>query len=204
MFLVDKTYLKPNKTSRILAILENLSLDPELSQAELGRRTSLSSAMINAYLKDLNGRGWLQLTKVNGKAFKYELTASGDEQRRQMLGQYMAEIVQIYTALKTSILKKIASLIEAGTTRVALFGASETGEIVLSVLQTTSLKVLAVMDNDPNKHGESFHGFVIAPPEILSSLSCQAVLISSFARHQEIVQQIRPKTEHTNMQIITL
>jgi DNA-binding MarR family transcriptional regulator len=204
MFLIDKQFLKPNKLTRVLALLENVDLNPEITQAELARKTSLSPAMVNSYIKNFQSEELIELVKVNGKCFRYELTDQGKARRRNLLGQYMAEIVQIYSNLKESIRKKI-DLISASQIRtLALFGASETCEIVLSVLTPSDPKILMVIDNDRSKQGHPFHGHVVAPPQLLEAVALDAVLITSFGRHEEIHRQLEPVSQKRHLQIHTL
>lgn len=191
MFLVDKHFLKPTKKSRILAILENLSIDSSISQSDMGHNTCLSGAMVNTYLKELKSKGSIELKPINGKSFKYDLTPAGEDQRCQYLGQYCAEIVQIYSALKKMIYEKLESLQSQGCVKLILFGASETCEVTISALKNLDCRILAIVDNDVNKQGEVFHGHVIYPPLILENISYHAVVITSFGRQAEIYDQLK-------------
>jgi hypothetical protein len=160
--------------------------------------------MVNSYIKNFQSEELIELVKVNGKCFRYELTDQGKTRRRNLLGQYMAEIVQIYSNLKESIRKKI-DLISASQIRtLALFGASETCEIVLSVLTPSDPKILMVIDNDRSKQGHPFHGHVVAPPQLLEAVALDAVLITSFGRHEEIHRQLEPVSQKRHLQIHTL
>lgn len=78
-----------------------------------------------------------------------------------------------------------------GISKVALFGAAETAEVVYTAIKETPLSVIAVVDNDPKRHGKTFNGFIIKKPEELKKIGADAIVITSFARQEEIHECIR-------------
>lgn len=204
MIAIRKRFFKPGKESRALSILEGVHACSRVSQSELGHKAGLSGAMVNKYVKELQDAGVLTLTPVNGKAYAYGLTPDGEQTRRNLLGQFCAEIVQIYSALKESVRAKIEPLREEGLLSLALFGASETCEVVLAALEGTPFRVVAIADNDPAKHGQSFRGHVVVPPQLLEKIPCQAVIITSFGRQDEIYEQLTALAVTKNLQIVRL
>lgn len=205
MFLVNKTYYRPSKAARYLAILDTLAQDGQVSQSELGRRANLSGAMVNQYLKEMAGKKLIEFERVNGKSFRYLLTDEGETSRRTMFSSFSSETVQIYTALKAAIVHKLANLKSRGMVKLILFGASETCEIVLQALRASSgFEVMALVDNDPAKAGKSLGGHVISPPVVLDSLRPQAVVITSYGCQEEIHGQLRELYGQHNVEIIRL
>lgn len=186
MFLLKKKYFKPTKALRSLAVLEFISGSKQRSQQEIGQRAGMSPAMANSYISGLVEQGLMRYEPVNGKSYRYLLTEAGEQERQRAFGEYCAEIVQAYTALKCHVRKKMSPLAARGLTRLVLFGASESCEIVISSLKGEPLKILCLVDNDPAKHGEVFHGYVICPPEILRHIKYDVLVISSFGRQEEI------------------
>jgi len=205
MFLVNKTYYRPSKAARCLAILDTLAQDSQVSQSELGRRANLSGAMVNQYLKEMVDSQLIEYARVNGKSFRYLLTGEGEARRRAMFSNFSSETVQIYTALKTAVAHKLRSLKARGVVRLILFGASETCEIVLQALRAIgSFEIMALVDNDPAKAGKTLDGYVISPPVVLDSLRPQAVVITSFGCQEEIHGQLEELHEQHNVEIIRL
>jgi len=204
MLLLDRKYFKPSKEARVLAILDSLAHDSGLSQNELGKRMGLSGAMVNQYLKEMQDDRLIQFEAVNGKSYRYVLTPQGKRSRLKMFSAYSSETIQIYTALKNLILDRLKQPGERGVSRLALFGASETCEVVLSTLANTPFDVICIVDNDPDKQGKLFNGHVVAPPEVLKTIQCQAVLITSFGRQDEIFEQLQSLTRGNGLEILRL
>ncbi|SNR67934.1 Predicted transcriptional regulator, ArsR family [Humidesulfovibrio mexicanus] len=204
MLLSEGKYLKPSKETRVLAILDSLSQDSGLSQYELGRRLKLSGAMVNQYLKLLQEQNLIEYRPVNGKSYRYVLTSGGEKSRRQMFSDYSSETIRLYTNIKDFIANRLRGLEARGRRRIALFGASETCEVVLSALRDTAFQVVAVVDNDTGKHGAPFHRYVISAPVVLEQVDCQAVVITSFGRQDEIHQQLQPLSTRRGLEIVRL
>jgi len=198
----EGVYLKPSKYTRVLAILDSLARDSGISQFELGKRLNLSGAMINQYLKQLQADGLVKFLPVNGKSYHYELTAEGERQRRKMFSDYSSETICLYTSIKDFVLDRLRELEQRGLSRLALFGASETCEVVLSALKESSFHVVLVMDNDKDKQGTMFLGHVVSAPHLLDQVDCDAVVITSFGRQDEIYEQLEPVAKHRGFEIV--
>ena len=202
MLITDGLYLRPSKSTRVLAILEALTRDSSLSQFELGKRLNLSGAMVNQYLKQLQESGLVEFMPVNGKSYRYTLTDQGRQSRREMFSDYSSETVRLYTTIKDFVLEKLSGLKAEGKRRLALFGASETCEVVLSALRETDFQVMILLDNDTRKQGQIFNGHVVSAPHVLDQVNCDAVVITSFGKQTEIFEQLKPYSEKRGFQIV--
>ncbi len=202
MLITDGRYLKPSKSARVLAILEALTRDSSVSQFELGKQLNLSGSMINQYLNQLQKNGLIEFLPVNGKSYRYALTEKGHRSRREMFADYSSETIRLYATIKDFVLEHLSFLKEQGKNRLALFGASETCEVVLSALRDTQFQVVALLDNDQKKQGQLFHGHVVCAPHVIEHLNCDAVVITSFGRQTEIFEQLKSHVQTCGFQIV--
>ena len=202
MPITEGYYLKPSKSTRVLAILDALSRDSSLSQFELGRQLHLSGAMVNQYLKQLQSEGLVEFLPINGKSYHYNLTEQGRKSRKRMLSDYSSETVRLYSTIKEFVLDKLKHLNVEGSRKLALFGASETCEVVLSALRGSPFQVIVLIDNDTRKQGQIFNGHVVSAPHILEQVDCDAVVITSFGKQGEIFEQVKPYAEKRGFQIV--
>lgn len=217
MFFQGKDYIRPSKKLRLLSVVQALTENERLSQTQLARFSCTSSAMVNQYLAELHREGMVQFAPVNRKSFAYRLTDKGQEARRNMMEQYCAEMVRGFASIKELVRRRLEPLAERrgrlsapapepdqppqaavplrlAPLRLALFGAAETGEVVLAALEGTPFEVTLVVDNDTAKHGTPFHGHTVQPPAVLLTepglLAVDAVVVSSFAHQRAIQQQL--------------
>ncbi len=199
-----KQYYAPSKDTWVLAILDALSQDCDLTQRDLAGRVGLSGAVINQRLRELQARKLLRFEIRNGKSYRYVLTPEGERLRGEMISRCTCEAIHIYTALKRHCRERLEWLWSRGIQKIAVFGAAETCEVVISALSGLPLRVMALVDNDTSKHGTVFHGYVISSPMVLGSVDCQAVLIASFGRQTEIREQLVPLCRPRGVEIVGL
>ncbi len=187
------SFLTPTRKFRILSILLTVYHHPAVSQHKIARSTSLSSAMVNTYIKELATGGLITLTSRNNRDLNYSLTASGKESLAALLADYSAEIVQLYTQAKNEIVQRLAAFLKPGQkTRLILFGASETCELVLRALENfPQAEVVGVVDSNTAKQNTVFHGHLISAPQRIRELAPDSVIITSFAKQDEIFDSIR-------------
>lgn len=204
MLPISKHYFKPSKIARLLAILDSLAQQNEQSQNSLGKHLGVSSAMVNNYLKELQAKNLVQFQARDGKSYRYLLTPEGERLRSEMFAAYSSEAIQIYSGLKKQIAEKLQRVAQRGLYRLVLFGASETCEVVLSSIHGSDFKILALVDNDVRKHGFILQGHVVSSPHILETIQCQAVLITSYGRQNEIHEQLAPLCARRGLEIVGL
>ncbi|MFH1550175.1 MAG: winged helix-turn-helix transcriptional regulator [Planctomycetota bacterium] len=190
MIVKEQTFFKPKKPTRVLTILESIDNNPRVSQASLATKVGISAAMANSYIKDMLGRGLIQMTGNNRRKIQYFLTPEGRKLLSEMLRSYSTEVIQLYGAAKKSIEEKLKRFLREGISRVALFGAAETCEVVLAAAEKLPLAVVAVVDNDKSKHHKCLGAMSISPPEALDSIEFDAVIITSFAQQDAILKDV--------------
>jgi len=59
-----------------------------------------------------------------------------------------------------------------------------------------------LLDNAPARQGTFFHGYVVSPPSALETVECDAVVITSFGKQDEIHQQLKPLSEKKGFKVM--
>ena len=184
-------FLSPTKKSRRLSVLLTIHNAPESSQHLIGKNTRLSSSMVNNYIKRFKEEGLITVSGNTNRTQSYHLTASGQKAARESLLRYSTDVVQLYGAVKRQIAMILETYYEEGIRTVALFGAAETAEVVQSAIKETRLVIISVVDSDKTKHGKPFNGLLIQPPEEIKRIRPDAVIITSFAKQEEIYKDLK-------------
>ena len=190
MLIAERKFFKPKKPARVLTILEAIENNPRVSQSALARQAGVSVAMINSYIKDLQQRDLIFMTGKNRRNTRYFLTDKGRMMSSGMLRNYSTEVIQLYGAAKQSMCTKLERFIKEGIHRIALFGAAETAEVVLAAAERLPIEIVAAVDNDPARQGAHIGGLTIGRPEDLTRIDVDAVIVSSFAQQDAIVDEI--------------
>jgi len=187
----SSSFLSPTKQSRRLSVLLAIHDAPESSQHAIGKNTRLSSSMVNNYIKQLKQEGLITISGDTNRNQSYHLTPEGHQTLRKALLHYSSDIVQLYGSVKREIAKILSGFYEEGIRTVVLFGAAETAEVVHLAIKQTRLVMIGVVDNDTEKHGKPFNGLLIQPPEEVRRIQPDAVIITSFARQEEIYKNLK-------------
>jgi len=184
-------FLSPTKTLRRLSVLLTIHSSPESSQHTIGRNTALSSSMVNNYIKRFKQEGLITVSGRTNRTQSYHLTSAGEKTLRELLLSYSTDIVQLSGSVKREMAKILNNYYEDGIRTVALFGAADTAELVHSAIKETPLVMIGIVDSDTAKHGKPFNGLLVQPPEQLIKINPDAVIITSFARQEEIYESVR-------------
>ncbi|SLM30111.1 putative Regulatory protein MarR [Desulfamplus magnetovallimortis] len=184
-------YLSPSKEFRRLSLLLQIKENSNISQHTLADRSHLSSSMVNVYIREMTEEELLTVSGNSNRTISYHLTEKGNKYLYKHFLAFSAETVQIYASVKREITRLLKQFESRGIRTLVLYGASDTAEIVNAAIQQTRLVVIGVIDSDPAKQGQLFNnGTIIQSPENLSHIAPDAVLITSFARQNEIHENI--------------
>jgi DNA-binding MarR family transcriptional regulator len=190
-------YLLPTKEFRCLSVLFAINEAPDNSQSDIGDRTNLSSSMVNNYIKCFKNQDLITVTGNTNRTQNYYLTEKGRRMLTSSLLGYSTEIVQLYSAVKKEIRNILDGFYEEGIRTVVLFGAAETAEIVHAAIKDTDLVVIGVVDNDRGKQGTLFNGLKVRKPEDIVKIKPDGVVITSFARQEEIFTYLQELVKDT-------
>lgn len=146
--------------------------------------------MVNNYIKQLSACGSLTITNRNNRDCDYQLTRQGQQELNSLLMDYSAEIVQFYAQTRSEISKRLKKFFSRKRQiSIVLFGASDTCELVMRALgDFPQANIVGIVDSNPSKHGVSFNGIPIRSPEIIESIHPDYVLITSYAKQDEIYE----------------
>ena len=183
-------YLLPTKEYRCLSLLHAIHNEPKSSQKMIGKKTNLSCAMVNNYIKFFESAGLITVSGRTNRTKSYHLTEKGQRNLAQSILSYSAEIVKLYASVKCEIKRILNGFYDEDIRTVVLFGAANTAEVVYAAIRETSLVVIGIVDSDTSKQGNLFNGMIIQKPEKILTIKPDVVLITSFARQEEIYDQI--------------
>lgn len=185
-------FLTPTKEFRRLSILSAILNHPEASQHKIAIKTNLSSAMVNSYINSLVKQGLVETKRRNQRDFSYYLTDTGKDALILLLGSYSAEIVQFYGGAKNEISRRLNGILNGSkNTRIVLYGASDTCELVLqTLLDFPDIQVVGIVDGEATKQNHTLRGHAILAPKNITACKPDMVIITSFAKQDEIYQNI--------------
>jgi len=166
--------------------MELLADQPESSQSALADRVGLTPARVNAYIRIFSERGHM-VAEQKTRGMAYRLTPEGRRFLAYHQVSYRAELVRLMRSARVRFREYFRELGDGGVRRVVLYGAGETGEVVLDALSgCAEPMVVAVLDDDRAKQGGTLHGVPVLDSAELGRLDADAVVVTSVARGDEI------------------
>ena len=181
-----------------MSILSTIHHHPHASQHKIASQTNLSSAMVNNYIRTLSQQGLINKESRNQRDFNYFLSKTGKKELMSLLTDYSAEIVQFYSGAKREISPRLAEILNGSSdARVVLHGASDTCEIVLqALLDFPETQMVGIVDSEPEKQGQILRGHTILAPDAILGSNANMVIITSFAKQNEIYESIAHLEQH--------
>lgn len=180
-----------------LNILREIAANARITQAELARQCSLSVAMVNNYMKELCGSGYLEYHRRTIKSVTYHLTPEGRQHLETLRGKLIKEMVGMFIAAKEQIRERIASRTRSPLQRVVLFGSGHLAQLAFHALEVAGTHVIGVCDDNPEAQGHDFCGRKVLNPSQIRFIAPDAVVVADAVRAEEICQSLEFTIDHS-------
>lgn len=180
-----------------LNILREIAANARITQAELARRCSLSVAMVNNYMKELCGSGYLEYHRKTIKSVTYHLTAKGTQHLETLQGKLIKEMVGMFIAAKEQIMERIATRSRSSLQRVVLCGSGHLAQLAFHALELAGTNIIGVCDDNPEVQGRDFCGRKVLNPSQIRFIDPDAVVVADAVRAEEICKSLEFIIDHS-------
>ncbi|MEI6079111.1 MAG: winged helix-turn-helix transcriptional regulator [bacterium] len=176
-------------------ILDLIDKDGRVTQTELSRSLRVSIGLVNAYLKNLIGKGYVKVSNVKASTIRYMLTPEGLAQKYYLTRSYMSHSLDFYRKIKIAVEHRIVRLKLEEVRTVVFVGSGEIAEIMYLYLGDTKIQLLDVFDNIEGSSDKVFFGYKVKPIEELGNYlkdhDVDKILLNYFEDVELIEQKIR-------------
>ena len=185
--------LLPGRLIRELVLMVEIERNPAISQSRLAEKAGLVPSMVNNYIRRMVEAGWLEKQGRSRRRTTYHLTQRGRDHCAELMRRYSIETVRLYKYAKSEFRRRFTERLKSlASLRIVIYGAAETGELVLQVLLEMGCQVAGVVDQDPQLQGRSLFGLTVANPTEIERMKPDVVLISSYGHAEEIERHLQP------------
>ncbi len=195
-------FFRPSAAFRELVLLYGIHQQSNTTQSRLAKLAGIVPAMVNNYIKGFVKAGHVAVRGRTNRNMTYHLTEAGEARLSELFRKYLNETVGLYIHAKDEIRRQLQIIYDEGFGRVVFYGAAETGEIAVAVGHEIGFDVAGIVDSDPRKHGRSINGLLVEPPEVISVLQPEVVVISSFGYQNQIRQRVGSISDHVEVRAI--
>lgn len=185
----DNSFFKPTLLYKEFMILDLIEKDANITQREISKTIGVAVSMVNQYIENFVEKGLIKKKKHSTKTVEYFVTKKGMERRKLLNIWYLKSSHEVYLSAKDNIIKFLNHIIDKGFKKILLYGAGEVAEIMLQVMNDDNnipLEVLAVVDDDINRHNEVIVNLPIIGKENINQYDHDGILVSSYKHHEVI------------------
>lgn len=179
-------YFKPTPLYKEFMILDLIEKNSKITQRMIGDTLGIAVSMVNSYIDGYEEKGYVRRKYLSTKTVEYFITKKGIERKKVLNIGFLKSSQTIYDLAKNNIERFLNQIIHKGFKKVILYGAGEVAEIMLQVISTDKMipiDVVAVIDDDVSKVGESIVNRDIIALDDINEYKHDGVMISSYTNN---------------------
>ncbi len=150
---------RPRESSTLLALLQAVDGDDQLTQRRLAARVGAALGLTNALIKRCARKGLIKIGEAPARRYAYYLTPKGLLEKTRLVGEYLSFSLHFFRRARADYTDILGTCRRRGWTRVVLAGTGELAEIAILSGQECDLRPIAVID--PARNIDHFLGIPV-------------------------------------------
>jgi DNA-binding MarR family transcriptional regulator len=171
-----------------LQLLDEIAKGEPLSQRDLSKKLNIALGLVNSYIKNLVGKGYITIKAIPSKRYVYYLTPKGFSEKTRLTYQLLQNYTNLYKNARRDFQKLFAELYSSGARKIVFAGVDEVTEIAYLSLQEIDMELAGVIDNDMK--GKNFFRTVVMPFDQINTLEYDSIIITTFVKRDSIYQNL--------------
>jgi DNA-binding MarR family transcriptional regulator len=176
----------------LLAVMDALADEEQVTQRELSRRTGLNLKKVNYCLHKLLEKGHVKFQRVvhnpDKRAYLYILTPAGFKAKSHLTYGFLKFTLDFYNQVDSKFRCCLQDMSAAGIRKIVLVGASEAARIVLSLVERNGIEVIGVVDSGFPE--DRFDGCPLLESDELGEMEWDGILITALEGLEQIEVQL--------------
>lgn len=173
---------------RSLLLLDEISKGEKLTQRDLSKSLDVALGLINSYVKNLVSKGYIVVSKIPKKRYKYYLTPSGFAEKSRLTFQHFQNFTNLYKVARRDFHDFFNQIQNSDVKEVVFCGFDEITEIAFLSLKETDIKLVGIIDN--SNAGKKFFGQEIAAMEEIRNFVYDIAVITSFQNGEMLKRRL--------------
>jgi DNA-binding MarR family transcriptional regulator len=174
------------EAQRHLTILNEIAEGNHVTQRAMADKLGVALGLVNLYLKRLIKKGYIKVSTIPSNRIKYLLTPKGMTEKARLTYEYMDYSLFLYREARKTIREGLASLVERGVRRVAIYGTSEAAELAFLTLRDLGLEVPVIISGEGDR--QTFLGLPVLPLSQVSAEDLDLIIIASFIENSQDIK----------------
>lgn len=173
-----------NEDYRSFLLLDEISKNHELTQRDLSKRLGVALGLINSYIKNLASKGYITVSNIPKKRYKYYLTPRGFAEKTRLTYQHLQNFTNLYRMARRDFHTLFSSIRNGHAQRIVFCGVDEVTEIAYLSLKEAGLELSGIVDYSPDSR--KFFGLEVLPLTAAPSLGYDMIIITSFGKGERL------------------
>ena len=174
-----------NDSYKSLLLLEELSKGNVVTQRDLSKSLGIALGLINSYLKNLVTKGYITVTAIPKKRYKYYLTPKRITEKTRLTYHHLQNFTNLYKVARRDFQELFHVLEKDGVKDLIFCGVDEVAEIAYLSLKEVNIRLIAIMDDE--KAGEKFFEYDVLSLNRIDEQLREPIVITKF--HDEGMYQ---------------
>lgn len=132
--------------ARELGLLEAITSEPEIRQADLATKLGVAVGTVNWLLKRMGSKGWIKVRRIGRWRWNYILTPVGLAEKARLTRQYLDHSMTVYRQTRAWAREQVAEMKQRGfrsvSVRVVGDSNSDLGDVCRLTCVEHGMKVL--------------------------------------------------------------
>lgn len=178
---------------RSLELLTHISENESVSQRDLSKNIGTSLGLVNSYIKNLVSKGYITISKIPKKRYKYYLTAKGFSEKTRLTFDHLRNFTNLYKNARNDFATLFTHIkTHYPEKEIILCGIDEITEIAYLSLKEAELNLKAIIDFDDTQK-EKVLGMKIMNIDDVEKLNGEIFIVTSLNRGMEIKDKLMEK-----------
>ena len=175
---VDKGHnIQQAEEYRSLLVLDEISKNGNVTQRDLSKNLGIALGLVNSYIKNLVSKGYVTVSAIPSKRYKYYLTPTGFTEKTRLTYEHLRNFTNLYRVARRDFGVLFRDLESSGIRKIAFCGVDEIAEIAYLSLKETTLELAAIADD--GKQGTKFFGQSVVSIKELKEHCPELIVITS-------------------------
>ena len=191
---------KQNSSARedlgMLAVMDALEDEAQVTQRELSRKTGLNLKKVNYCLHKLLEKGYVKFQQAmdnpDKRIYLYILTPQGLKAKSNLTYRFLKLTLAFYNQVEEKLERCLREMEQAGVRRMVLCGASEAAKIVNNKVSGGEIQIIGVLDEACSE--SEFAGLPLLKPDDLSHMAWDGVLVTALDDLDEVDSRLEAMT----------
>lgn len=191
------THLKDDSNGgyRSFLLLDEISKNNSVTQRDLSKKVGVALGLINSYMKNLASKGYITVSQIPSKRYKYYITPKGFKEKTRLTYEHLRNFTNLYKVARQDFRSLFSKLEGSNIKKLAFCGVGEVAEIAYLSLQETNLELISfVGDTVAGVEGSvqgRFLGKDIVGVENAKTVDCDLFIVTYFADSSDLLTRLK-------------